>query len=62
MAIMSFMPITIQMSALFDALLLALRNIESRATARSRDEGKSRQSALVDCLRDDIIIYTELIE
>ncbi|KAF6212167.1 hypothetical protein GE061_012688 [Apolygus lucorum] len=61
MVFMSFSSITIQMTAMFDVLLLSLRRIENRATIRTQREEMDYKTSLLYCLREDVIFYQQLV-
>ncbi|KAF6212309.1 hypothetical protein GE061_012831 [Apolygus lucorum] len=61
MVFMSFSSITIQITALFDVLLLSLRHIETRAALRSKLEGTDYRQSLYNSLREDITFYEQLV-
>nr|APZ81442.1 olfactory receptor 20 [Adelphocoris lineolatus] len=61
MVIMSFSSITIQVTALFDVLLLSLRHIEARAKVRMEREGTDYITSITDCLKDDVVHHQRLV-
>lgn len=58
---MSFTSITIQMTALFDVLILTIKEIDHRAVSRSKLDAISYRAARLAVLREDIITYQELV-
>nr|APZ81491.1 olfactory receptor 69 [Adelphocoris lineolatus] len=61
MVFMSFSSITIQVTALFDVLLLSLRHMEMRAKLKGQIEYLDYHQSLYSCLRDDVIFYEQLV-
>uniref|UniRef100_A0A0K8SR72 Uncharacterized protein n=1 Tax=Lygus hesperus TaxID=30085 RepID=A0A0K8SR72_LYGHE len=60
MVILSFSSITIQITALFEVLLLSLRHIEDRAKVKSERYGTDYTTSITACLKEDVIHHQSL--